>query len=295
MLSKLVKVQKRKMRNDFAVFILSHGRAYNVLTVRALAQYGYTGKWYIIIDNEDDQADIYYQNYGKDHVIMFDKEEAGKTFDIMDNFSGRGVPTFARNVVYDIARKLNLKYFLEADDDLIRFRHRYLDEKGKLCTKYIMDLDSVIQSYLEYMDNTSITVLAFAQTGDLIGGKDSKMYSDSYRRKAMQAFFVRVSDQIEYVGRFNDDVNAYIDHGKRGKLFLTFRDIVTDTEATQARSGGILQMYLTYGTYVKSFYSVMLCPSSTFIDMMGMNHRRIHHAIDWETSVPKIVSGDFKK
>ena len=283
------------MRNDFAVFILSHGRAYNVLTVKMLNLYGYTGKWYIIIDNEDDQADSYYQHYGKDHVIMFDKEEAGKTFDIMDNFSGRGVPTFARNAVYDIARQLNLKYFLEADDDLFCVRHRYLDNNEKLCTKYITDLDSVIENYLDYMDNTSITVLAFAQTGDLIGGKDSRMYSAIYRRKAMQAFFVRVSDQIEYVGRFNDDVNAYVDHGKRGKLFLTFRDVVMDTSATQVRSGGILDMYLTYGTYVKSFYSVMLCPSSVFIDMMGPVHRRIHHTINWETSVPKIISGDFKK
>ncbi len=283
------------MRDDFAVFILSHGRAYNVLTVRTLIRYGYTGKWYIIIDNEDEQADIYYKNYGRDHVIMFNKEEAGKTFDIMDNFSGRGVPTFARNAVYGIANTLGLNYFLEADDDLTCFRHRYLDDVGKLCTKYITDLDSVIQCYLEYMDNTPITVLAFAQTGDLIGGKESKMYSNAYRRKAMQGFFVRVSDPIEYVGRFNDDVNAYIDHGKRGKLFLTFRDIVMDTAETQKRSGGILQMYLTYGTYVKSFYSVMLCPSSVFIDMMGMNHRRIHHMIDWDTSVPKIISGDFKK
>ncbi len=283
------------MRDDFAVFILSHGRARSVSTVRTLKNYGYTGRWYIIIDNEDEQAEKYYQKYGKEHVIMFDKALTGETFDIMDNFTGRGVPTFARNAVYDIAEKLNLKYFLEADDDLMCFRHRYLNESGKLCTKYITDLDSVISCYLEYMDNTQITVLAFAQTGDLIGGKNSTMYANMYRRKAMQGFFVRVSDRIEYVGRFNDDVNAYVDHGKRGKLFLTFRDVVMDTIETQKRRGGIKDSYLTYGTYVKSFYSVMLCPSSVFIDMMGMNHRRIHHMIDWERSVPKIISEDFKK
>ena len=63
------------MRDDFAVFILSHGRSYNVLTVNTLIKYGYTGKWYIIIDNEDDQADAYFCKYGKEHVIMFDKEK----------------------------------------------------------------------------------------------------------------------------------------------------------------------------------------------------------------------------
>ena len=283
------------MRDDFAIFILSHGRAGKVLTAVTLKKYGYTGNWYIIIDDEDSQIDRYYRIYGKEHIIMFSKKEYDTKFDIMDNFSGRQVPTFARNAVYDIAQKLNLKYFLEADDDLTCFRHRYLDKNEKLCTKYITDLDSVILRYLEYMDNTNITVLAFAQTGDLIGGKDSKMYSSVYRRKAMQGFFVRVSDRLEYIGRFNDDVNAYVEHGKRGKIFLTFRDIVMDTVETQVQSGGISQMYLTYGTYVKSFYSVMLCPSSVFIDMMGMNHRRIHHMIDWDTSVPKIISDTFKK
>lgn len=283
------------MRNDFAVFILSHGRANSVLTKRTLSQYGYKGNWYIIIDDEDNQAEEYYKNYGNEHIIMFEKEKVGETFDIMDNFTGRQVPTFARNALYDIAENLGLKYFFEADDDLTCFRYRFLDNGGKLCTRYLTDLDSVMLKYLEYMDNTDISVLAFAQTGDLIGGKESKMYSEQYRRKAMQGFFVRVKDRLEYVGRFNDDVNAYVDHGKRGKLFITYRDIVMDTAETQKRSGGITNMYLTYGTYVKSFYSVMLCPSSVSIDMVGVNHRRIHHAINWETAVPKIISDRFRK
>ena len=39
-------------REDFAIFILSHGRANNVKTVKTLEREGYTGKWYIICDNE---------------------------------------------------------------------------------------------------------------------------------------------------------------------------------------------------------------------------------------------------
>ena len=37
---------------DFAVFILTHGRADNVKTYKTLKRFGYTGKIYIIIDNE---------------------------------------------------------------------------------------------------------------------------------------------------------------------------------------------------------------------------------------------------
>lgn len=43
------------MRDDFCVFILTHGRAGNVKTLKMLQKQGYTGKWYCVIDNEDDQ------------------------------------------------------------------------------------------------------------------------------------------------------------------------------------------------------------------------------------------------
>ena len=46
----------KPMRNDFAVFILTHGRADNVVTVPAIKKAGYTGKIYFIIDDEDEQA-----------------------------------------------------------------------------------------------------------------------------------------------------------------------------------------------------------------------------------------------
>lgn len=53
------------MRDDFAVFILTHGRADKVVTLKRVLQAGnYTGKWYMVIDNEDDQADAYIKKYG---------------------------------------------------------------------------------------------------------------------------------------------------------------------------------------------------------------------------------------
>ena len=64
------------MRNDFAVFILTHGRADNVVTVPAIKKAGYTGKIYFIIDDEDEQAEEYKKNFGADRVIIFDKQAA---------------------------------------------------------------------------------------------------------------------------------------------------------------------------------------------------------------------------
>ena len=84
------------MNKDFAVFILTHGRPDNVVTYNTIKNQGYTGKVYIIIDNEDKTAKKYYENY-KDKVIMFNKKEISKTFDEADNFEDRRSIVYARN------------------------------------------------------------------------------------------------------------------------------------------------------------------------------------------------------
>lgn len=288
------------VRDDFAIFILSHGRANKMKTVDLLKRVGYTGKWYIIIDDEDNQAQQYYDNFGKENVIMFCKEEVAKTFDIMDNFKGRGVITFARNAVYDIAKKLGLKYFLEFEDDYTELKSRFVREDGVFSAKWVTDFDSVCNYYLEFLEETGIFTVCFAQQGDFIGGKSCNMWTDKVKRKVMNSFFIKVDNPVIFYGRFNDDVNMYVQQGKLGKVMLTTVDIMLHQLTTQQNSGGITEAYKQYGTYVKSFYSVMLNPSCTKISTLGetvkeFSHMRYHHAIEWENAVPKIISSKFKK
>ena len=74
------------MSNRFAVFILTHGRANRLYTLKALKKGGYTGRIYLLIDNEDSQADEYIHKYGRENVIIFDKAAVIKKTDIIDNF-----------------------------------------------------------------------------------------------------------------------------------------------------------------------------------------------------------------
>ena len=283
------------MRSDFALLIISHGRANNVLTVSAMKRAGYTGKWYIVIDNEDDQEETYKSIFGDEHIIVFDKLAASKTFDIMDNFPGRQVPTYARNVLHGIAKDLGLTYFLELEDDYFNFRQRTLSDSGIFSTTYVRDMDAIIDAYIEFLDLTGAVTVAFAQTGDFIGGSESHMYKNQIVRKAMNCFFCRTDRPFTCYGRFNDDVNAYVSNGKRGMLFFTTKDMCMDQPQTQTREGGITEMYLQYGTYVKTFYSIMLEPSCVVVSLVGGAHKRIHHRIEWNNAVPKIVSSRFKK
>lgn len=286
------------MRDDFAAFILSHGRADKVKTVNALQKQGYTGKWYIVCDDEDQQLPEYEKRFGKDHVLVFSKNFID--FDIMDNFEGNKVIVYARNIMFDLAKSLGLTYFWELEDDYHEFCYRPIEfdpKKGrdKLAYYKLKNLDAVIEVFLKFLDTTGALSVAMAQAGDLLGGVQGDAKNVPIKRKAMQTFFCRVDRPFKFVGRMNDDVNTYLSLGKVGKLFFHITNVAIVQDETQQHKSGHSVIYSQMGTYVKSFYSVMLCPSACKVHMMRSNHPRLHHKINWNHAVPKIISGDFKK
>ena len=56
---------KRTVERNSAVIILSHGRADNMITIKTLSKVHYTGKLYILIDDQDPQGDEYKNVTGK--------------------------------------------------------------------------------------------------------------------------------------------------------------------------------------------------------------------------------------
>ena len=287
------------MRDDFAIFILTHGRPQAQYTVRYLQEHIYTGKWYLILDNEDSTIDEYKRLYGEEHVIVFDriKQAENEEFDICDRFmnKGRNSVVYARNKCFEIAKNLGLKWFFEYEDDYSEFKMRYSPDGVSLTAYILNNFDLIIDAMIEYMEECpQITTIAMSQQGDWIGGTGSQMWKDVIKRKAMNTFLCNVDRPFTFIGRMNDDVNTYVTEGARGMLFLTFRDLCMHQQETQKTGSGNTEMYQELGTYIKSFYSVMVSPSSVKIDMMGLGHRRIHHNINWEVAVPKIISSKFK-
>lgn len=280
-------------RSDFAAFILTHGRANNVFTYKTLRESGYTGNIYLIIDNEDEQADQYRERYG-DKVIQFDKDAEAKLFDTADLSEDRRTIVYARNACHRIAKELGLTYYLQLDDDYTRFSTRY-PLGGKLRDPSTRSLDKVCDWYIEFLEDTGALTVAFAQGGDYLGGIESDMVQAGYKRKAMNSFFVRTSDPVNFVGRVNEDVNTYVSRGNRGDLFFTHSGFYLTQQQTQKNAGGMTSTYLDGGTYLKSFYTVLYCPSAVTIRLMGETHRRMHHSINWRRAVPQIISDSWRK
>lgn len=282
------------MNDNFAVFILSHGRPNNVITLNTLKKCGYTGKWYIVIDNEDSTADEYYKNFGEERVIMFDKLQIAQTFDTADTFNDRKTIVYARNACFDIANKLGIKYFLELDDDYTGFMHRYI-EGQQLRSKITTRLDDIFKMMIDFLNCTGALTVAFVQGGDLIGGLDNNNFHKKILRKAMNSFFCDVDKPFKFLGRVNEDVNTYTLLGQQGKLIMSISEFMLNQKQTQSNAGGMTSTYLDNGTYVKSFYSVMYSPSCVKVAAMGDKHMRMHHQVKWECCTPKILSQKYKK
>ena len=284
------------MRDDFAIFILAHGRPEKMQTVDTLKKCNYTGKYYIILDDEDKTIPEYKRLFGEEHILIFNKDASLKTFDIMDNFPDKKVVVFARNVCFDFARQLNLSYFAEFEDDYGRFDYRYR-VGDSLKSNFIFNFDIVVDLFIKFLEDTNARTVAFAQSGELMSGVNG-YWKKHILRKAMNTFFFKVGtpeEDMKFNGRFNDDVNTYVTLGSRGELFLTYTSVHVRQAVTQQQSGGNADAYLKYGTYVKSFYTVMTAPSCVKISRMGEARKRIHHIVKWENAVPKILSDKYKK
>lgn len=284
-----------KLPNDFCVFILTHGRPTKIHTLKSLKKQGYTGKIFFICDNEDSKLNKYIELYG-DKVIVFNKKEIAETFDEADNFKkDRKTIVYARNFCFQAAKNLGIKYFLQLDDDYIHFRYT-LDKNGKYTCALCKDLNKIFAIFLDYFKKIPAKSIAMAQGGDIIGGGNSRtLRNGKIKRKAMNTFFCSTDRPFQFVGRINEDVNTYTRRGAIGDIFLTLTNVCITQIQTQKNKGGMTETYINSGTYVKSFYSVMFCPSCVKIAAMGDKEKRIHHRINWDLAVPKIIQEKFKK
>lgn len=274
-------------KGKFAVIIISHGRPHLTFTEDKLRACGYTGKIVYLVDDMDEKNMEYIKKHGNENVYVFNKRFVALRSDRMINNSTYKATLFARNVAWDVAKELHLDYFCVMDDDYYYFGHR-----GKRGAKKSTNLDSVFEYFVDFLLATPTKCIAFSQGGDHIGGFDETVIA---KRKMMNSFFCLTKRPFKFYGIMNDDVNAYLRNGSVGEIYLTYMPFQLDQIDTQQESGGLTEAYEMSGTYVKSFYSVMIAPSVVKIKLMGEKSPRLHHSISWCNTCPCIISENLKK
>ncbi len=284
--------------NDFCVFILTHGRPDKVITFNTLRKSGYDGQVYFLVDNEDDCFAEYQENFGAENVILFDKRETAKRFDEFDNFDDRRAIVYARNECFEIARKLGYRWFLELDDDYTSFWFRICglipSERSSSGLQVNHVLTGVLSATFNFFASIPAASVAYSQGGDWMQKFDGENLTFS-RRKAMNTFFCSTDRAFDFVGRINEDVNTYTWFQSAGNLFFTIPLIQINQKQTQKTAGGMSDIYLNQGTFVKSFYTVMCSPSCVKIKIMGSTNRRMHHKVEWDFAVPMIIPESCRK
>jgi hypothetical protein len=284
--------------SNFCVFIISHGRAENQITLRTLERSGYTGPCFIVIDNEDSQKDKYVVLYGIEKVVVFDKKHYAKLVDNCDNFNNRRTTTHARNACFDIAKQKGKEWFLVLDDDYTAFSYAIVKNGQEKRNVIKMKIDSFFHAAIEFLETDErIASVCYMQGGDIIGGLIGSRIFDTfpfYKRKAMNSFFCKTSRRFWFFSRLNEDVNTYLLAGAKGTFFFTLPILQLNQKQTQKNAGGMTDAYLASGTYVKSFYTVMIVPSCCKVEYAA-SMSRLHHRINWNNAVPRILDEAHKK
>lgn len=272
---------------DYVVFILSYKRANNVKTYNTLKRQGYKGRIFIIVGDDDPQINDYKRLYGE-QVLVFSKADYLHV-DTGDNKTALNTVLFARNACYDLAKQIGVRYFLQLDDDYIAFYYKFIADDWYKAVR-VLNLQGIFDACFTYLAETpTLKCLALAQAGDFVGGK---LVPQRFKRKAMNSFFCDTERRIHFISRMNDDVSTYVTGGSRGELYLTTYRASLTQEPTQSQEGGLTEMYLENGTYAKSFYTVMMHPSSVKIKIHG---GRLHHHVPSGTTYPRILSERYKR
>ena len=296
----------------YCIFIISYKRAdfCRRNTFRILNSFNHKAPVFIVCSDDDPTLEEYYRIYGKDNVIVFSKMDIQKRYriDLSDCYHGKSnkwiSTVWVRTAQFEIARQKGFEYFLTLDDDYLLFGTKIIiEDNGKKKLREInnpfrfIDFDVVSEYMFRILDSQKfMSCVSFAQNGDFMGGI-SHNFIQTYKFKAMNFIYGTTKKMFRYIGRMNEDVNKYLVDNNIGKLSMMLTDISLKQVNTQKTSGGMTDIYKNFGTYMKSFYSVIHNPSAVKINALGGTSEtyRIHHIINYDRSVPKILNERYCK
>lgn len=274
------------LRNNVGVFILSHGRAENVVTYKALRNQGYTGKIYIVCDDEDEQLALYKEKFK--NVIVFSKDNIN--FDTGDNFHNlRAVSSIVRNAIVKFEKDVD--FVLMLDDDYKAFNYK-IPNGNKLNSTKIKNLDKLIDVYIDFLKtNENILSLSFGVAGDYIGGTNNKV-KDGIYFNGRNSFLFRANEAFEFKGRIMEDVTTPAYHNSIGKFFITVLRVQIDTVSRENNTGGIKYKEYELNDYLQYFYPVLWNPSAIKV---GVNRGGAFiKNVTVDKLVPKIINERWK-
>lgn len=277
----------------FAVFITTHGRVDRVTTYGTLRRCGYTGKIYIVVDNEDEQLQRYLNRFSD--VLVFNKQLQFNKCDKVIATQQKASVTYARNAVEAYAKHFMLDAFMVVDDDITGFRYRWVDGDSVRSLAVSNGMDDVLSLYAQYIIDHNIAVTSFAHMMFYISGTHNLSKRITEQREISQLFIRNTKFEIDWIGVMRQDILTNMVTAKMGMIWWVLPFITYDAEPmneTGENLGGMKEAYDNISEFRRTFLGVIVSP---FCIKVGCANERIKMSWNKESAYPLVVSSRYKK
>ena len=283
------------MRDDFAIFICTHGRPDKQLTLNALRKCGYTGSVYLVLDDTDETIQQYIDNFDADMLLVFDKQHYIDTNDVGSLPPNFKTILYAKNAVEDMAQSMKLKGFVIADDDIYSFRIRLPKDEDHLSSFVITDIDGLLSAYCDFMFDGNFTAVGICGSVHFVAGRKVFESENIQKYRVPYNFIFRNADhKMEWVSSFGEDIITAMEYNKRGHKILDIPYFQYDTipPGRAIETGGMSDLYNSMSQFTLCCYDHIYNPSSI---KLCVNRNRWNAQILKNYVYPKIISQSYRK
>lgn len=273
------------------IFIPSYHRWDNLKTVNYFLKIGWDSKkLHVFIDDITDDISEY-KAIAKEqgfNLHIFNMEEARERFDYVHRAStSRRSAGQARNMFQDFAKELGIEFYMVQDDDTQGYQKKKMGKYFGMAS--LNDVIAVFDAVKELMYKRRIGLFGISQTGDFIGGENTKLL----RNKVMNTTFVLT----KYIyrgerGVQDDDTSMFTGIMNEGLFTGSVGDglVLLQTPSATAK-GGLTDLYNECKLLNKALVCPIQFPSAIYAEKQKKNGGRLHHRITAKYLYPKILKG----
>lgn len=274
----------------FAVFIITHGRADRVETYDTLRRCGYTGRIFIVVDNEDTQLSKYLIRFND--VLVFNKQMRINATDTIMSTDIRSSAVFARNTVEHYAKHFGLHAFAVFDDDITSLRYRWIEGSVIKSKSISCNMDSIFELYSDFIIQSDITATSFMDVMFYVNGVQGIDDRICKSRYFYQIYIRNTSHDVEWLGIMNEDHITEIITASRGKFWWALPYITYDAVNMDKLEGGNKSNYEKLSSFKRSFLATVVSPNSCGLRVVK-DKFKIKNIPD--NCTPKVISSRYKK
>jgi hypothetical protein len=274
------------------IFICTHGRPDKQYTYQTLRNSGYTGKICFVVDDEDDTVDELRKNYPNEDVLQFNKQELIDASDTGTNEDHRACILYAKHFCECVADNMCLQAFIIADDDILKFRYRYVED-GKLKSLDVKNMDKVISIYTDMMLKCDMSATGFGFTQFYFTGIHS-FDSDNMQKYRVPYNFVfrNTKHKINWMSWFGEDIITAVYYGRCGSYMSALPYVQQEIVPLATADGGMKDTYDSNSDVRLAMQNIMYLPT----ELKVYKYKNKYMAsIKRDNAFPKIVSSNVSK